>query len=63
MDDVEAGIAAALKGVPHVAPGLIGALSGSVRPAIGAVDGPLLTVRRQALFPVCREVDLVSHGL
>jgi DNA-binding NarL/FixJ family response regulator len=55
VDDVDAGIAAALKGVPHVAPGLIGALSGAVRPALGPVDGPVLSPREREVLVLLAE--------
>ena len=55
VEDIAAAIDAAAKGVPYVAPGLLGALSGTIRPALGAVDGPMLSPREREVLVLLAE--------
>jgi DNA-binding NarL/FixJ family response regulator len=55
VEDVGAAIDAAGKGVPYVAPGLLGALSGTIRPALGAVDDPMLSPREREVLVLLAE--------
>ncbi len=55
VEDVGAAIDAAGKGVPYVAPGLLGSLSGTIRPALGAVDDPMLSPREREVLVLLAE--------
>jgi DNA-binding NarL/FixJ family response regulator len=46
---------AAVKGVPYVAPGLLGALSGAVRPALGEIEEPMLSPREREVLVLLAE--------
>jgi DNA-binding NarL/FixJ family response regulator len=55
VEELATGLESALKGVPHVAPGLLGALSGSVRPAVGGIEDPMLSPREREVLVLLAE--------
>lgn len=55
IEEHGAALDAAVKGVPYVAPGLLGALSGAVRPALGEIEEPMLSPREREVLVLLAE--------
>jgi DNA-binding NarL/FixJ family response regulator len=55
IEDIDAAVAAAAKGGQFVANDLLGGLSGAVRPALGVVDGPMLSPREREVLVLLAE--------
>jgi DNA-binding NarL/FixJ family response regulator len=55
VDDLAAAFDAVVKGVPHVADGLLGALSGTVRPVFGDASDPMLSPREREVLVLLAE--------
>jgi DNA-binding NarL/FixJ family response regulator len=54
-EELVAALDATTKGVPYVATGLLGALSGAVRPALGEIDEPILSPREREVLVLLAE--------
>jgi len=55
VEELVAALDAAAKGVPYVAAGLLGALSGAIRPALGEVEEPMLSPREREVLVLLAE--------
>jgi DNA-binding NarL/FixJ family response regulator len=55
VEDFAVAVDAVAKGVPHVADGLLGALSGTVRPVTGSATDPMLSPREREVLVLLAE--------
>ena len=55
IEDVEAAVDVAAKGGQYVANGLLGGLAGAIRPALGEVEGPILSPREREVLVLLAE--------
>jgi DNA-binding NarL/FixJ family response regulator len=55
VEELRAAVDAVAKGTPHVADGLLGALSGTVRPVSGSASDPMLSPREREVLVLLAE--------
>jgi DNA-binding NarL/FixJ family response regulator len=55
VEEVGAAVDALVKGAPHVADGLLGGLSGAIRPALGEIQDPMLSPREREVLVLLAE--------